>query len=731
MRREEKNRIIDMGKLRARKLSLRFMLSFLLVLCLPIICFASIFMYYFAGIYREKLIEQAENTLATAGSELVRDIESLQVLVADDAFGTPLSTLILQRDHTGFLVRESLRAKRVNHLILDEICYYNPIRPNVVYTSSGTYSLDIFAQIYAGLENEERLLNQLDAVKGAAWVCWEPTVWEGETKETSIQYVVKRNSDEWWIFTLSNSELKQILYDEHVRTELRDSFGNTIFCTGSLGEQDEYELEFSASNGVLGLVRYVGEEELFAEFEIYQKFFILVVVVLLLIGGVLVLILTYWNEHPIREMQAWVGERMKGSSGAAEGLEIFRFAINEMEGQLALSESRQERNRLLLGMIYEHGCDTECFRKAVWDAGLFRESTCFRVILAMSGDQGDIRDKISQYLNAQEKGGMEIRWLDAANPNAVILIAGMTEPEERNLHKELLYMEDTLRGMLGRTVYFCVGGKCESYKKLHQSYSQALLCSRKWEDESQRGSARVFYYEKDPRMNQKFIYPDSKLKELEEALLEANVDLVMGITDALVEILQGEDISQFVAVSLYYDILNVYYKAQVRLDIDEDFDLFEAGLLEARDGISAVQMILGVREQYLAFVKKIQGQDSHAGSRKREKEEQADCDELVAQVLEFIEESVEICDLSVSMVADKFSLSISLLSQRFKKATGRTISDYITEKKFAYACELLRETDHSVTEIALLTGYSHPVSFIRRFKGQYGMTPVEYRMRKR
>ena len=92
MRREEKNRIIDMGKLRARKLSLRFMLSFLLVLCLPIICFSSIFMYYFAGIYREKLIEQAENTLATAGSELIMDIESLQVLVADDAFGTKAKT---------------------------------------------------------------------------------------------------------------------------------------------------------------------------------------------------------------------------------------------------------------------------------------------------------------------------------------------------------------------------------------------------------------------------------------------------------------------------------------------------------------------------------------------------------------------------------------------------------------------------------------------------------------
>ena len=64
---------------------------------------------------------------------------------------------------------------------------------------------------------------------------------------------------------------------------------------------------------------------------------------------------------------------------------------------------------------------------------------------------------------------------------------------------------------------------------------------------------------------------------------------------------------------------------------------------------------------------------------------------------------------------------------RFKEQTERNISDYITEKKFMYACELLKETDMSVKEITLITGYSHSYSFGRKFKQQYGMTPSEYR----
>lgn len=48
------------------------------------------------------------------------------------------------------------------------------------------------------------------------------------------------------------------------------------------------------------------------------------------------------------------------------------------------------------------------------------------------------------------------------------------------------------------------------------------------------------------------------------------------------------------------------------------------------------------------------------------------------------------------------------------------------EKKFSYACELLMQTEYSVKEIAVMIGY-HPVSFNRKYKERYGMSPAEHK----
>ena len=129
----------------------------------------------------------------------------------------------------------------------------------------------------------------------------------------------------------------------------------------------------------------------------------------------------------------------------------------------------------------------------------------------------------------------------------------------------------------------------------------------------------------------------------------------------------------------------------------------------------------------VCYYKSLKNSDKAQDSRTGSKETRDDNEEMIGKVLGFIEENSRASELNVNMVAEHFKISVSLLSQKFKKQVNSNISDYITEKKFAYACELLKETDYSVKEITFMTGYSHPVSFIRKFKQLYGMTPIEYR----
>lgn len=72
--------------------------------------------------------------------------------------------------------------------------------------------------------------------------------------------------------------------------------------------------------------------------------------------------------------------------------------------------------------------------------------------------------------------------------------------------------------------------------------------------------------------------------------------------------------------------------------------------------------------------------------------------------------------LCVKMVASQFDLSISNLSHRVKKATGRNVSDYITEMRMEYAHELLKDTDYNIQTIASMVGYTQASSLSANLK---------------
>lgn len=58
-----------------------------------------------------------------------------------------------------------------------------------------------------------------------------------------------------------------------------------------------------------------------------------------------------------------------------------------------------------------------------------------------------------------------------------------------------------------------------------------------------------------------------------------------------------------------------------------------------------------------------------------------------------------------------------------------SISEYIMEYRLSQALFMLDHTDKSITEIALLSGFSTASYFDSRFKKKMLITPLEYRMK--
>ncbi len=85
--------------------------------------------------------------------------------------------------------------------------------------------------------------------------------------------------------------------------------------------------------------------------------------------------------------------------------------------------------------------------------------------------------------------------------------------------------------------------------------------------------------------------------------------------------------------------------------------------------------------------------------------------------------------ISIKEIADQLYLSPNYLSELFKKHTGKTISEYLTEYRLEKACQLLDHAEDRVGDVSGMVGIHDGRYFSNMFKKKYGMTPTEYRNR--
>lgn len=69
--------------------------------------------------------------------------------------------------------------------------------------------------------------------------------------------------------------------------------------------------------------------------------------------------------------------------------------------------------------------------------------------------------------------------------------------------------------------------------------------------------------------------------------------------------------------------------------------------------------------------------------------------------------------------------------RQFRQTIGETPHAYLTQRRLARACDLLRSSDLSVTDIAARCGFEDPSHFAERFRRSHLVSPREYRRARR
>ena len=133
------------------------------------------------------------------------------------------------------------------------------------------------------------------------------------------------------------------------------------------------------------------------------------------------------------------------------------------------------------------------------------------------------------------------------------------------------------------------------------------------------------------------------------------------------------------------------------------------------DKINVKQLAVGFTDMMLAFLTRATHPDSSD-------KKPAD---LISRAKNVIETNY--ADLKVEQLANILYINSKYLSKMFRKHTGMTPKQYITETKMTHAEHYLVSTEYPIQKVSEIVGYNNYTNFYIAFKSKYGTPPEEYR----
>jgi two-component system response regulator YesN len=100
--------------------------------------------------------------------------------------------------------------------------------------------------------------------------------------------------------------------------------------------------------------------------------------------------------------------------------------------------------------------------------------------------------------------------------------------------------------------------------------------------------------------------------------------------------------------------------------------------------------------------------------------------ERLGKVAKFVRENFA-GPIALEDAADVAGLEPKYFSAYFRRKTGTCFRDWLTGVRVDKAKALMQEHDHSITDVALRTGFRDLRTFERAFKAHAGTTPSEYK----
>lgn len=205
---------------------------------------------------------------------------------------------------------------------------------------------------------------------------------------------------------------------------------------------------------------------------------------------------------------------------------------------------------------------------------------------------------------------------------------------------------------------------------------------------------------------------------------------------ALITKLKTGDTEQ--AKALLNDLLGyVFFAEGNNLEVVKSRALELSSLLSraAIEGGATSDSVLKVNNQFLMSLQNITDLDDLCYKLQETIDVFTDCmfnyipskgNEIIKKAIRYISQNFS-RSLTLDEVADHVHLNSAYFSTLFKQSTGSSFKEYLNMVRIEESKRLLANTDYSIIDISLATGFEDQSYFSKVFKKYTGLTPKQYR----
>lgn len=452
------------------------------------------------------------------------------------------------------------------------------------------------------------------------------------------------------------------------------------------------------------------------------------------IGTIVAYFMSYRNIKPIKEVIKILSTRMSGSHPeVADEYNYLCSAVSKLvENDIELSNRLEENLPLaqavfLQRLIKGELTSTEELVSTMQQVRLNVTGNRFNVLVAhIKGYYGLFSKDTLQELhvikeilkNFDGDYPIEAYPIDIDESVVAFIMAFPFAEEERckrELQRMVRDMSDSLTIDYGIQISFGGGSFYNDLSDIYYSFSEARHAL---EYKKAGYLHKISWYSDIDHEEWVYYYPIDLEQRLINLVKAGNASETEKILDIIYrENFQKYNISSDMVNNLYSEMRGTIYKVLSQVSIVESeglYDIYDI-LKKMKHSNTVEDAYEAVKNAYVAICRIVDSRKHSQNTRLKE------------DVVRFLDENYMRQDVCLAFVAAQFDMSEVYLSNFFKEQVGENFSEYVERLRIQTASELLTQSKISIEDIAARVGYNSSHAFRRAFKRCKGILPTELR----